>query len=123
MKVGDNMHRLINSGYLIEGVEGQNITYTLMAQNLFFDIGYKVLQSQAKYGYINCNITTHNGKQKLIYNVSGLKSFDVLMKNISPKILRSMLMTGIISSMRHSGPGSMRMRQRLAALTMNTGSA
>lgn len=86
MKVGDNMHRLINSGYLIEGVEGQNITYTLMAQNLFFDIGYKVLQSQAKYGYINCNITTHNGKQKLIYNVSGLKSFDVLMKNISPKL-------------------------------------
>lgn len=85
------MQRLIKSGYLLESIEGQNISYTLMAPSLFFDIGYKVLQSQTKHGYINCNITTHNGRQKLIYNVSGLKSYDALMKNITPKMFLNIL--------------------------------
>lgn len=80
------MQQLIRNGYLVEKVEGQNISYTLASKDLLYDIGYKVLQSQTKHGYINCSIAMHNGKQKLIYNVTGLKSLELLMQSMTPKL-------------------------------------
>lgn len=56
---------------ITEGIKNDvNINYILENNDIFFDIGYKVLKNQSSNGFIKCNKVYFNGKIKLIYDVS-----------------------------------------------------
>ena len=61
-------------GGIYEQRDAQSVTYILEDTNLFFHTGYKVLKSQEGKGFVKCNHLTHNGKDKLVYDISKYKS-------------------------------------------------
>lgn len=61
-------------GGIYEQRDAQSVTYILEDSNLFFSTGYKVLKSQEGKGFVRCNHLTHNGKDKLVYDISKYKS-------------------------------------------------
>ncbi|NLP13953.1 MAG: FHA domain-containing protein [Clostridium sp.] len=77
------MNRLISENLIIENKDNSSLSYILKEDSLFFDIGYKVLQNQEKSGFIRCFKVSHNGRIKLIYNISGYKSLQQLISQIS----------------------------------------
>lgn len=66
-----------------ESRDNTNISYMLEQENLFFETGYKVLQNQEKNGFIKCVKVSHNGKIKLVYDISKYKSFQSLLHQIT----------------------------------------
>jgi len=64
---------------VIEIKDTQNFAYILDSPALFFSVGYKVLLGQEKNGFIKCTKVSHNGKDKLIYDISRYKSMETLM--------------------------------------------
>jgi hypothetical protein len=62
-------------GGIYEQRDAQSITYILDNPALIYETGYKVLQSQGGKGVLKCNHLTHNGKDKLVYDISKYKSF------------------------------------------------
>ena len=65
--------------YIIkENRESTYISYTLNNENDFFEVGYKVLQNQVDNGFVKCNKITHNGKVKLLYDISRYKDLETL---------------------------------------------
>jgi len=77
------LNRLIAENLIIENKDNSSLSYILKEDSLFFDIGYKVLQNQEERGFIRCYTVSHNGKIKLIYNISGYKSFQQLIGQMS----------------------------------------
>ena len=69
---------------IIETRDTQNLSYILPADDLFFQTGYKVLQSQEDNGFISCAKIIYNGKIKLVYDISKFKALDVLLPNLNP---------------------------------------
>lgn len=67
------------TGKVIEIKDTQNYAYILESPTLFFSVGYKVLLSQEKNGFIKCTKVSHNGKDKLIYDTSRFKTLESLM--------------------------------------------
>ena len=61
-------------GGIYEQRDAQSVTYILEDSSLFFSTGYKVLKSQEGKGFVRCNHLTHNGKDKLVYDISKYKS-------------------------------------------------
>ena len=61
-------------GGIYEQRDSQNITYIVDNPGLIYETGYKVLQSQGGQGVLNCTHLTHNGKNKLVYDISKYKS-------------------------------------------------
>ena len=57
-------------GGIYEQRDAQSVTYILEDTSLFFPTGYKVLKSQEGKGFVRCNHLTHNGKDKLVYDIS-----------------------------------------------------
>ncbi|WFR59075.1 DUF6382 domain-containing protein [Anaerocolumna sp. AGMB13025] len=66
-------------GKVIEIKDTQNYAYILESPSLFFAVGYKVLLGQEKNGFIRCTKVTHNGKDKLIYDISKYKTLEALL--------------------------------------------
>lgn len=62
------------------------LSYILQNDQMFFQTGYKVLQSQEKNGFIKCTKVIYNGKDKLVYDISKYKSLEVLLPSITPDI-------------------------------------
>lgn len=62
------------------------LSYILQNEQLFFQTGYKVLQSQEKNGFIKCTKIIYNGKDKLVYDISKYKSLEILLPSITPDI-------------------------------------
>jgi len=63
---------------------GENsISFILDDDNLFNEVGYKVLQNQGKYGLIKCVKLSQNGKIKLVYDVTGYKTLGELLPRIN----------------------------------------
>ena len=60
-------------GGIYEQRDAQSVTYILEDASLFFATGYKVLKSQEGNGFVKCNHLTHNGKDKLVYDISKYK--------------------------------------------------
>jgi hypothetical protein len=65
-------------GKVVEIKDTQNHAY-ILESTLFFSVGYKVLLSQEKNGFIKCTKVSHNGKDKLIYDTSKFKTLESLM--------------------------------------------
>lgn len=85
--MGDlNLNSLIK-----ERIDLQCLSYILEKDNLFFSTGYKVLQNQEKNGFIKCNKVLHNGKIKLVYDVSKYKSLEAILQTITGDIFINIL--------------------------------
>lgn len=69
---------------IIETRDTQNLSYILPTDDLLFQTGYKVLQSQEDNGFISCARIIYNGKIKLVYDVSKYKALDVLLPGLNP---------------------------------------
>ena len=67
---------------IIENRDTQSLSYILESQQMFFKTGYKVLQNQEKNGFICCTRIFHNGKDKLVYDISKYKSLDLLLPQL-----------------------------------------
>lgn len=68
-----------------------SLSYVLNYDQMFFQTGYKVLQSQEKNGFIKCTKIIHNGKDKLVYDISKFKSLDILISNLNSDIFISII--------------------------------
>lgn len=77
------MNNLVLDDLIKESRDNTNISYMLEQENLFFETGYKVLQNQEKNGFIKCVKVSHNGKIKLVYDISKYKSFQSLLYQIT----------------------------------------
>ena len=92
--------------YIIkESRESTYISYTLNNENDFFDVGYKVLQNQGESGFVKCNKITHNGKIKLLYDISRYKDLETLIHSASTENLINTLIKlfkVVIDSNEHS---------------------
>lgn len=76
---------------VVEIKDSQNHAYILDASELFFPVGYKVLLGQEKNGFIKCTKVSHNGKDKLIYDISKLKTLESLMFSLKLDVILSIL--------------------------------
>lgn len=77
------MNDLILDNLIKEKRDITNISYILEDSSLFFEIGYKVLQNQEKNGFIKAVKVIHNGKIKLIYDISKYKSLASIMPGLN----------------------------------------
>lgn len=88
MEVVNNM---LTNKMIIENRDSQNLAYILKDPLLFFPTGYKVLQSQAKNGFVKCTKVMHNGMNKLVYDISDYKTLDSLLPTLSPETFLAVL--------------------------------
>ena len=77
------MNDLILDNLIKEKRDITNISYILEDSSLFFETGYKVLQNQEKNGFIKAVKVIHNGKIKLIYDISKYKSLASIMTGLN----------------------------------------
>ena len=77
------MNDLILDNLIKEKRDITNISYILEDSSLFFETGYKVLQNQEKNGFIKVVKVIHNGKIKLIYDISKYKSLASIMPGLN----------------------------------------
>ena len=77
------MNDLILDNLIKEKRDVTNISYILEDSSLFFETGYKVLQNQEKNGFIKAVKVIHNGKIKLIYDISKYKSLASIMQGLN----------------------------------------
>lgn len=91
------MNGLMQSGYLKEMKNSQNVAYVLENENTFMQTGYKVLKNQEKNRFIKCVKVKYNGKIKLLYFTAGYKSLNNIIHNIDGDTF-----VGIITSLLHS---------------------
>lgn len=68
------MNDLFLKNLIIEKKDITNISYILEDNSLFFQTGYKVLQNQENNGFIKAVKVIHNGKVRLLYDISKYKS-------------------------------------------------
>ena len=71
------------SNLIEEYRDNLNISYTLKDNNLFSDVGYKVLRNEENSGFIRCVKVSHNGNVKLIYDISRFKTLESLAPEMS----------------------------------------
>jgi len=85
------VNNMLNNKMIIENRDSQNLSYILKDPQLFFPTGYKVLQSQAKNGFVKCTKVMHNGMNKLVYDISDYKTLDSLLPTLSPETFLAVL--------------------------------
>lgn len=73
--------------------DSQHLSYLINKNNMFFPTGYKVMQNQEQDDFVKCVKTLHNGKIKLIYDISNLKS----LKNLLPKLIPETFLTILLN--------------------------
>lgn len=71
------------NSFIREECYSTNINYFLETENIFYEVGYKVLRNKENSGFIKCNKVIHNGKIKLVYNTSKYKSLEEVIINSS----------------------------------------
>lgn len=76
------MKALESAGYVVEKRDGQSVSYILQQPEMLFTTGYKVLRNQQKAGFVSCIKTTFNGKDKLLYDVKGLRPLVLLAQDL-----------------------------------------
>jgi len=79
------------SGTIVEHRDSQSLDYILKDPELFYPTGYKVLQSQAKNGFVKCTKVMHNGMHKLVFDISEYKTLDTILPTLRPEIFPTIL--------------------------------
>lgn len=99
------MNNLVIDDLIKESRDNTNISYMLEQDNLFFETGYKVLQNQEKNGFIKCVKVSHNGKIKLVYDISKYKSLQSLLQQITMENFLEVVdrVLEIVSEVKHNG--------------------
>jgi len=82
---------MLTNETIIENRDSQNLAYILKDPEIFFPTGYKVLQSQAKNGFVKCTKVMHNGMNKLVFDISEYKTLDSLLPTLRPEIFPAIL--------------------------------
>lgn len=72
---------------LKENRDSTYISYILNNDFIFYDVGYKVLENQDNNGFIKCHKILHNGKIKLVYDISKYKSLEEAINTVSTEKL------------------------------------
>lgn len=85
------LNSFITDGTIVEKRDSSSLFYLLQSPQLFFMTGYKVLQSQEKKGFVRCNRIMHNGKDKLVYDISKYKSLETMLPGLRPEIMTAIL--------------------------------
>lgn len=71
--------RMLDEGvYEVKGYG--NTAYRIKREDLFYEIGFKVLQNQGGGSLLNCHRLKYNGDIKLVYFTDGLLSLEQLME-------------------------------------------
>lgn len=83
--------KMLTNEMIVENRDSQNLSYILKDPQLFFPTGYKVLQSQAKNGFVSCAKVMHNGMNKLVYDISDYKTLDSLLPTFRPETFLAVL--------------------------------
>ncbi len=78
------MNRLLESGQLTEIGCGQNFSYILDKETLFFSTEYKVMQNQTTNSFLKCMKMLYNGKIQLYYLTDGYKTLSALLPTLDP---------------------------------------
>jgi hypothetical protein len=99
------MNKLVLEDLIKENRDNTNISYILEQDYLFFETGYKVLQNQENNGFIKCVKVSHNGKIKLVYDISKYKSLQSLVHQLTPENFLSIIsrVLYIVSEVKHNG--------------------
>ncbi|MBC8060471.1 MAG: FHA domain-containing protein [Clostridiaceae bacterium] len=99
------MNSLFLEDSIKENRDNSNISYILEREQLFFETGYKVLQNQEKNGFAKCVKILHNGKIKLVYDISKYKSLQSLLDQLTPESFFSIInrLFNIVSEAKHNG--------------------
>ncbi|PKM65401.1 MAG: hypothetical protein CVU95_15845 [Firmicutes bacterium HGW-Firmicutes-2] len=63
--------------------DSTQLSYVLEDDQLFYEVGYKVLHGQENEALVKCFKVTHNGKIKLIYNISNYQTLQSVMTKIT----------------------------------------
>lgn len=79
------------NGLVIEKLEKLKLSYILENEDILYQIGYKVLQNLQDSCFVSCTKVMHNGKPKLIYDISKLQSLEMLMDEMQPKVFAIIL--------------------------------
>ena len=82
---------MMTSGTIVEHRDSQSLDYILKDPELFYPTGYKVLQSQAKNGFVKCTKVMHNGMHKLVFDISEYKTLDTILPTLRPEIFPTIL--------------------------------
>ena len=93
---------MINNSRIKEYTDKQSLAYILESPDMFVQVGFKVLQTQEKNGFIKCTRVTHNGKPKLVYNISDYKPLKSLLFNLRPDVFIT-IMTNLIDAIIETG--------------------
>jgi len=104
-RVKTYMNKLVLDDLIKENRDNTNISYILEQDYLFFETGYKVLQNQEKNGFIKCVKVLHNGKIKLVYDISKYKSLYSLLPRLTPENFLSIISETLhnVSEVKHNG--------------------
>lgn len=78
---------LILKGSVKEKRDSMSLSYILEDSELFSMTGYRVLRSQEERGLVHCSKVLHNGKDKLVYNISAYKPLTLLLQVLGPDIV------------------------------------
>ena len=70
----------------------EKITYILETDNVFFPTGYKVLKTQQTKGFVSCYRVLHNGRDKLIYDISEYNPMSLLLPSLDPGAFKKILL-------------------------------
>jgi len=95
----------IQGGFIKEFRDNMNLSYIIEDEQYFFETGYKVLQSQVKNGFVKCVRVTHNGKIKLIYNISKYKSLQSILHQLTAESFLTVIskLLNVVIEVRNNG--------------------
>lgn len=76
---------------IVEYKDNQHFSYTFNDESLFSDTGFRVLKTKEN-DFIKGVRVTHNGKIKIIYDISKYKLLDSVINRVSPSVFLSMIL-------------------------------
>ncbi len=76
------MDKIYYNNLISESVNENLFSYTLNQEQIFSEVGYKVLQNQKQNGIIKCSKALQNGDIKLIYDTSKYQPLTFILQSI-----------------------------------------
>ncbi len=79
------MEPMAGQNALYETRDMQSLSYMLPSPEMLFATGYKVMQNQTSANLLPCVRVQHNGRDKLVYDISRYSSLDALLPSLYPE--------------------------------------
>lgn len=100
-----DMDNANQGAFIKEYRDNTNLSYIIQDEQLFFETGYKVLQSQVKNGFVKCTRVYHNGKIKLVYQISKYKSLESILQQLTAESFLTIIskLLNVVVDVRNNG--------------------